>query len=130
MPGGSFDYSPQRQRDQGEGPLPEGDYWVDPRQLANLQERFLYSFRFEDSWGTHRLTIHPFDSTHTFGRGGFFIHGGTAPGSRGCIDLTSNMADFANWIARIPRGQKVKLHVDYGNAPAAAPVPAAAGAAP
>jgi hypothetical protein len=118
---GNFDYSPQRQRDQGEGPVPEGAYWVDPRQVADLRDRWFYSFRFEDSWGTHRLTIHPLHSTHTFGRGGFFIHGGTSPGSRGCIDLTSEMANFANWIAKIPRGEQVRLTVDYGNAPATTP---------
>lgn len=110
---GRFDYSPARQRLENVGPIPAGVYWLDARQLVDLSDRWLYSWRYEDAWGTHRITIHPFDSTRTFGRGGFFIHGGGTPGSAGCIDLTSGMASFARRLGTLPRGAKVKLHVRY-----------------
>lgn len=45
--------------------------------------------------GDHRLTIHVFPGTQTFGRGGFFIHGGTHAGSAGCINLRGQMESFA-----------------------------------
>jgi len=96
---GGLDYSLDRQRQKGVGPIPEGKYWLDPRQLVNLEERLLYGLRYETAWGTHRITIHPFTTTETHGRGGFFIHGGTVRGSAGCIDLTTNMASFARRLA-------------------------------
>lgn len=110
---GRFDYSPERQRLERTGPIPEGEYWIDPRQLKDLSLHGLISGDYAAAWGSHRITIHPFDSTHTFGRGGFFIHGGTMPGSAGCIDLTSGMPRFAALISAVPPGQKVKLRVAY-----------------
>jgi hypothetical protein len=110
---GSFDYSPERQHQMSVGPIPAGGYWLDPSQLVDLRERWLYSIRYEMAWGTHRITIHPFDSTHTFGRGGFFIHGGTSAGSAGCIDLVDQMADFARRLGATPPNTKVKLTVAF-----------------
>jgi hypothetical protein len=78
-----------------------------------LSERWFYSWRYEDAWGSHRITIHPFDTTHTFGRGGFFIHGGTTPGSAGCIDLTAGISSFARALGALPPRTKVKLTVRY-----------------
>lgn len=46
------------------------------------------------AWGNHRLTIHVWPGTETYGRGGFFIHGGTHAGSAGCIYLHAVMEKF------------------------------------
>jgi hypothetical protein len=128
-----FDYSPGRQQLSREGPIPEGDYWIDPSQLAQLSGRVSTGIAdwwsdgaYSRAWGTHRITIHPFDATQTYGRGGFFIHGGAERGSAGCIDLTSSMPDFARAIATVPAGHKVKLYVRY---PRAGDYPLPAGAA-
>jgi hypothetical protein len=110
---GGFDYSPERQRIGNVGPIPAGEYWVDPEQLVDLTDRWFYSVRFEDAWGTHRITIHPAGETHTFGRGGFFIHGGTSPGSAGCIDLTGAITSFAKRLGALPLKTQVKLLVRY-----------------
>lgn len=110
---GGFDYSPTRQHLTNVGPIPAGGYWIDPTQLVDLQSRWLYSWLYETAWGTNRITIHPFDSTHTFGRGGFFIHGGTTPGSAGCIDLTTSMESFARQLGALHPGVKVKVLVRY-----------------
>jgi type VI secretion system (T6SS) effector TldE1-like protein len=89
---GAFDYSADRQKLAREGPIPEGEYWIQP---SELQDNAWYRVRNPRSaWGDHWITIHPFPSTRTQGRGGFFIHGGSSPGSAGCIDLTSSMNRF------------------------------------
>ena len=88
--------------------------------MKDLSLHGLISGDYAAAWGSHRITIHPFDSTHTFGRGGFFIHGGTMPGSAGCIDLTSGMPRFAALISAVPPAKKVKLrvHPTLGDFPA------------
>lgn len=101
-------------------PLPEGRYWVNPAEFKSISVRMPWTFAqrvlknrdrvdraFESSfiddqeaWGWWRLLIHPFPDTHTRDpatgriRGGFFIHGGSEPGSGGCIDLTNFMSRF------------------------------------
>lgn len=93
---GQFDYSQARQRLSGQGPLPEGKYWI---RLDQMQENHWYRlFMTTAAWGNFRITIHPYQLTETYGRGGFFIHGGSTPGSAGCIDLTGNMDRFVNTL--------------------------------
>jgi hypothetical protein len=113
---GNFDYSPARQQLENAGPIPQGEYWIAPAQMKSL---WYYpapwvplAGRPKAAWGSHRITIHPFDSTNTFGRGGFFIHGGETPGSIGCIDLTSEIGDFADLVGPFG-GKKIKLIVAY-----------------
>lgn len=83
-----FDYSPERQKIAWKGPIPEGNYWIQPSQMweNNWLKSIIRTPR--AAWGNFRLTIHPYPNTQTWGRGGFFIHGGLVPGSAGCIDLT------------------------------------------
>jgi hypothetical protein len=119
---GKFDYSPEKQREAG-GPIPEGEYWIDPSQLTRLGfgDTVRRPRAPRASWGDFRITIHPFASTHTFGRGGFFIHGGAVPGSIGCIDLTNQMDAFAEKVKAAQHDCKAKLNVGY---PKAVPDPA------
>ncbi|WP_245964897.1 L,D-transpeptidase family protein [Trinickia dinghuensis] len=56
------------------------------------------------AWGDHRLTIHVYPGTQTFDRGGFFIHGGTHPGSAGCINLHADMEKFVRDLATAAAG--------------------------
>jgi hypothetical protein len=62
------------------------------------------------------VTIHPFTTTVTHGRGGFFIHGGKNPGSIGCIDLTSNITKFVKDLDKEGARRKCQIHltVKYG----------------
>lgn len=85
---GKFDYSSARQRVHGAGPIPEGIYWINPLELW---ENAWWKPAPTRAWGNFRITIHPFNTTVTFGRGGFFIHGGSVPGSAGCICLTTDI---------------------------------------
>jgi hypothetical protein len=84
---GMFDYSVARQRTSNDGPIPEGEYWIQPSQMRV----FMWD---DDGWGDSRLTIHPRTATITYQRGGFFIHGGKVFGSSGCIDLAYGMKSF------------------------------------
>lgn len=65
------------------------------------------------AWGRHRFWLTPKAGTETFGRDGFSIHGGTAPGSAGCIDLTDEMDEFADLMQAIGQDD-VAVEVDYG----------------
>jgi hypothetical protein len=117
---GKFDYSAERQKVSFTGPIPAGEYWIKPAQLRE----FLWS---DASWGCARITIHPRQSTETYSRGGFFIHGGKVWGSAGCIDLTYGMDSFRKKIKElapatpgagcssdIPNECTIPLTVSYG----------------
>jgi hypothetical protein len=60
-----------------------------------------------------RFWLTPKAGTEAFGRDGFSIHGGTAPGSAGCIDLTDEMDEFADLMQAIGQND-VAVEVDYG----------------
>ncbi|MEO0819030.1 MAG: tlde1 domain-containing protein [Pseudomonadota bacterium] len=109
---GRFDYSPARQRVRGKGPIPVGVYWVRPDELDdNLANTYLMP-GFERSWGRYRLSIHPFPTTITHSRGGFFIHGGTVAGSAGCIDLVREIDRFAEDLKREGlEGRRCQIHL-------------------
>jgi RHS repeat-associated protein len=68
---------------RNQGPIPEGRYTVNPGEIspAGFVRRFL------GDWGDYRVPAHADPGTQTFGRSGFFIHGGKEPGSAGCIDV-------------------------------------------
>jgi hypothetical protein len=91
---GQFDYSVPRQKISNVGPIPAGTYWIRPDELDDNYWN-TYVPGFEKAWGRYRISIHPFTTTETYGRGGFFIHGGTVAGSAGCIDLTTHIDAFA-----------------------------------
>lgn len=110
---GLFDYSVERQKVPFKGPIPEGDYWIQPSQMW---ENGLFKRGSRIAWGNFRLTIHPYPATATHGRGGFFIHGGSNPGSAGCIDLTMYMDKFVEKLKQELEGLPecyVALNVDY-----------------
>ncbi len=90
---GKFIYSVEQQKKANEGPIPRGRYWISPKELWS---NTWYKRGSEAAWGDYRITIHPHSKTETYGRGGFFIHGGSSPGSIGCIDLAYHMNKFIN----------------------------------
>jgi hypothetical protein len=68
------------------------------------------------AWGNFRFSLNPKKGTNTFGRGGFFLHGGSIPGSIGCVDLATDIRDFGKfykeWLEKT--GNKtIELVVDY-----------------
>jgi hypothetical protein len=106
---GNFIYTSARQRQSGIGPIPEGVYWINPSEMWTNGWMSLAS---TSAWGNHRITIHPFTTTETFGRGGFFIHGGATPGSAGCIDLAGEMDRFhADFLRHVGARQTCQMHL-------------------
>ncbi|HKU98725.1 MAG TPA: tlde1 domain-containing protein [Vineibacter sp.] len=85
--GDEFDYSAARQQAADAGPIPEGNYWIVPSDLGSPRA-------FSAGWGHYRITIRHYPNTATHGRGGFFVHGGSKFGSKGCIDLAGFMDTF------------------------------------
>jgi hypothetical protein len=113
LPSGGFDYSTDRQKLSGTGPIPEGIYWIRPDEIDDNWLNCALSSKFCDSWGRYRITIHPFTTTVTHGRGGFFIHGGAVAGSAGCIDLTSRIDTFVYALFSELRGfPKCQIHLE------------------
>ena len=45
--------------------------------------------RLTGDWGHYRVGLTPAVGNAVFGRGGFMLHGGNTPGSKGCIDVGS-----------------------------------------
>ena len=68
------------------------------------------------AWGDYRIPITPQSGTNTYGRGGFYVHGGGVAGSIGCIDLTTKIDDFtkyySTWQARTGK-KSMPLTVKY-----------------
>jgi RHS repeat-associated protein len=69
------------------GPLPPGLYDVDMSQLTDPGRVGDLLRNLRGDWGDWRVPLVPLPGTNTFGRSGFFIHGGTLPGSAGCVDI-------------------------------------------
>ncbi len=104
------------------GPIPEGSYTVDPARTQSYSSTSTWD-RLKgniglgtwpggtESWGDTRTWLTPMKGTNTYGRSGFSIHGGTTPGSAGCIDLTKNNNSFHSWLKSY--GKPVKLNVKY-----------------
>lgn len=114
-----FDSEAQKLKNQG--PIPEGHYTIYQKNYREFSETLDYLHRRNkntywgnrDAWGYQRVSIAPDPATNTYGRGGFFVHGGVTPGSAGCIDLVENMEDFAKHFLKY--GKSIKLEVRYGN---------------
>lgn len=105
-----FTYEKERQILESEGPIPEGEYYITPlsknvddgvqewdkigiwQQLKSTLGGGQWAGG-TPAWGTIRIPIQPKTITltdskgNTITRNNFFIHGGAAAGSAGCIDL-------------------------------------------
>ncbi len=100
---GSPNARPEDQNKANFGPIPEGRYTVDFRGTLDfdmekkLWERTKWVLK-SPRWGWIVTPLIPSKDTRTFGRKGFFIHGGLFPGSNGCIDLTEKNEDFHTYM--------------------------------
>jgi RHS repeat-associated protein len=115
--------SSEYQNVKDKGPLPEGSYTVDPARTQEWKNNSTFQKAIAQvgrgawrggtkSWGEYRTWITPMEGTNTYGRSGFSIHGGTIPGSAGCIDLTKDNNAFHSWLKSY--GQTIRLNVQYG----------------
>ena len=118
---GGFPLDAQAQHAKSMGPIPEGTYWISPKEL--ITNSWAHPFMSRSAWGNYRIIIHPFTTTETHGRGGMFIHGGDTAGSAGCIDLWSAMDDFVlDLNAEVGSNDDCQIHLrvqypEYGDFP-------------
>ncbi len=71
------------------GPIPRGRYTARSRDLSNppwFKDIARNLPGLGADWGDWRVRLRPSPETETFGRSGFFLHGGPIRGSAGCID--------------------------------------------
>jgi hypothetical protein len=74
------------------GPLPPGDYTLHPYEISPTN--FFRAHLDPRDWGNFRVPLHPDPGTNTYGRSGFFIHGGLLrPGSDGCLKVGGSNQD-------------------------------------
>lgn len=110
-------------------PIPKGRYWINPAELwtrslatdaavcalGAFDEKLTCADAVRghrSSWGNHRITIHPYPTTKTGDRGGFFIHGGAVFGSAGCIDLAGGMDRFVKDLLEVVGGEDASCFVE------------------
>ena len=85
-----FDYSVERQKIKGTGPTPEGDYWIstcETNSSKNAKRHMAANVVSQVAWGSYSWHLHPEPTNQMYGRDKMFIHGGSIPGSAGCIDV-------------------------------------------
>lgn len=66
------------------GPTPPGRYSIAPENVAFNGPRTLSA----GDWGLMRARLDPYPETQTFGRNGFYLHGGLSPGTAGCLQVS------------------------------------------
>ena len=139
---GYFSSEEEFSKEKDFGPIPPGLYTVGPLEsrqgntetvssleaawekltggldnVTDAQKQFQNDSLFSRiGWGNHRAKITSKEGTETYGRSGFFIHGGSIEGSMGCIDLSDEMDDFAKyygtWLATTKKNGII-LKVNY-----------------
>ncbi len=109
-PGSSF----TDQDKKNVGPIPEGEWFINPREFSGGWLRDIIR---PDGWGRWRVPIHPADDTKTHGRSGFFLHGDNrsdSPGSLGCVDIGDCDTWARDWAMERP-DEPIKVTVSYAS---------------
>ena len=70
-----------------QGSIPLGTYTMFSSEISNPNVLGTIVRSLTGDWGSWRVPLHPNAGTNTYGRSGFFIHGGSDQGSAGCIDI-------------------------------------------
>jgi len=82
----------------GQGPIPLGTYTAQPSQIS--EGGWLRNLL--GDWGRFRVPLKADTGTRTFGRDGFFLHGGKEPGSAGCIDVGGSDTNLFGHLRNAP----------------------------
>lgn len=104
------------------GPIPSGSWSITTSSIINMDDLSLWRQVASEtglvsprggvsSWGNTFVRIEAADGTETYGRSGFYLHGGAHAGSAGCIDLVGGNDAFFEFIKNYD-GQ-IDLVVDY-----------------
>jgi len=140
-----FTYEKERQMLEGEGAIPEGEYYITPLSenvddgvqewdkigveqkvggwLSFVGKKIGSWAKATPAWGTIRIPIQPKEITlkdskgNVIIRNNFFIHGGAAAGSAGCIDLWENNNSFFKILLEYTEKYKDKILKNQGKIP-------------
>jgi RHS repeat-associated protein len=109
------------------GPIPEGRYTLNPAAVQSFADLTVAQKAASllptkpvkvgswpggvVAWGVMRAELQAVQGTNTYGREHFFVHGGSVPGSAGCIDLCNGEVEFFSALGG--GGYEVLLEVDY-----------------
>lgn len=110
------------------GPIPEGYYYLQPYNiqartwsLSHSSNEF-FTLDSGAAWGDRRVELHPSGPGDTFGRTGFYLHGGVWIGSAGCIDLGPNDSKLLDALRDVKR-PAIKVVVTYKEYKGSVPFP-------
>jgi len=95
------------------GPIPKGKYLIYPEEFSGGPGIKTWIRDAFGNWGTWRIPIHPVPGTETFGRGGFFFHGGVHAGSAGCVNLHKCDVAFHDLLAN--HAGPIPVEINYSN---------------
>lgn len=84
---GSCMNNPACSKRRNKGPVPSGKYNIKTDDLTNPGILGDIARNTRGDWGDWRAPLSPTGDTDTFGRDGFFMHGGMQKGSAGCVDV-------------------------------------------
>lgn len=103
-----FFYHQNQQKIKDQGPIPEGTYTFEVCEENSSKNRWRHYLDslLGGAWGQYSYSLSPAQGTNTFGRSGFFIHGGQRWGSEGCIDLRNNDVSLHNLIEKARQQMK------------------------
>lgn len=124
---GSFNYSPEYQREKNRGPIPEGDYSINPakstangvvEQIRQLRPNGGLFRAGRGAWGSARTAINQsVQQQAQTGRDHMYVHGGDECGSIGCIDLKDKDKEFFGRLYELTpapfKNQEIPLTVKY-----------------
>jgi hypothetical protein len=116
------------------GPIPEGTYRFSASSIQSFslgeQLDLLVSGHSSvttragtltgGDWGEGRVALHPVGALkqgpcgNTNARTGFYLHGGWAAGSSGCIDIGTRFSNIADWLADYKRSVTVTVKYEHG----------------
>ena len=108
-----FDYSIERQKLKGIGGIPEGIYYIDIKEKRFPQKSPISHVVRNNAWGVCSWVLHKETETETYGRSGFFIHGGNAFGSAGCIDVKEGDSQLEYFLNHLHGKGKFYIYVHY-----------------
>jgi len=85
-----FTHEKERQTLKNEGPIPEGEYYIEINKISSVPP---YRLDRQYGWCDKNVPTE-LNKQEIYGRYGFYIHGGAEAGSAGCIDLWKNNNEF------------------------------------
>lgn len=97
-----------------EGPLPVGNYYIDPKEISDPNIVGDLLRKVSGDWGDWRVRLHPLAGSKRHGRDNFFLHGGSLPGSAGCIDIGGGLigSPITDKILSYISSSQVKIPVE------------------